>query len=325
VTLSPSGSVDSVLHKATGRKTLAGPGNRLELYDDDPVMFDAWDIDPYTLHTGHDAAPADSHDVRSTPLRAEVTFERRIGERSRLTQVVRLDAGSERLEFHATVDWHESHTLLKARFPLAVRAPTATYETAFGYAERPTHYSSSFDRARYEVPGHRFADLSEHGFGAALLTDSKYGYSCYDGVLSISLLRSPKSPDPEADMGVHEFAYALVPHAGDWRDAGVLAQATAFNAPLVRTAFDVDGSFATVDGGLVVDTIKRAEDSDAIVLRLYEPYGGRGIARVRLATPFSVARRTNLLEDDGEELAVMDNGEIVVPFRPREIVTVKLS
>jgi len=324
VTLSPSGSVESVLHKASGRETLAFPGNHLELYDDDPVMFDAWDIDPYTLHTGRDGPPAESYDVRSKPLRAEVTFERRLGESSRLTQVVRLDAGSERLEFHTTVDWHESHTLLKARFPLAVRARNATYETAFGYAERPTHYSTSFDRARYEVPGHRFADLSEHGFGAALLTDSKYGYSCHDGVLSISLLRSPKSPDPEADMGAHEFAYALVPHAGDWRDAGVLAQAVAFNAPLRRTRFAPEGSFATVDGGLVLDTIKRAEDSDAIVLRLYEPYGGRGVARVRLAVPFSAARRTNLLEDDGEKLEVAA-GEIVLPFRPREVVTVKVA
>jgi alpha-mannosidase len=323
-TLSPAGSVESVLHKPTGRETLVFAGNRLELYDDDPVMFDAWDIDPYTLHTGRDAPPAESYDVRATSLRAEVTFERRLGESSRLTQIVRLDAGSERLEFHTTVDWHESHTLLKARFPLAVRARNATYETAFGYAERPTHYSTSFDRARYEVPGHRFADLSEHGFGAALLTDSKYGYSCYDGVLSISLLRSPKSPDPEADMGVHEFAYALVPHAGDWREAGVLAHAATFNAPLRRTRLELEGSFATVDGGLVLDTIKLAEDSDAIVLRLYEPYGGRGVARVRLAVPVAGARRTNLLEDDGDALEVSD-GEIVVPFRPREVVTVKVS
>src|SRR5205085_8399262 len=255
-----------------------------------------------TLHTGRDAAPAESYDVRSTPLRVEVAFKRQNGQTRRLQQVVRLDAGSERVEFHTNVDWRETHTLLKAQFPLAVRARNATYEMAFGYAERPTHYSTSFDRARYEVPGHRFADLSEHGFGASLLTDSKYGYSCHDGVLAVSLLRSPKSPDPEADMGVHEFAYALVPHAGGWRDAGILAQAAAFNAPLRRTSFALEGSFATVDGGLVLDTVKRAEDSDAIVLRLYEPYGGRGTARVRLAVPFARAHRATLLEEIGDAL-----------------------
>jgi alpha-mannosidase len=325
VTLSPDGSVESVFHKASGRETLAAPGNRLELYDDDPVAFDAWDIDPYTLNTRRDAAPAESYEVLTeTPLRAEIAFERPLGAASRMRQVVRLDAASGRVEFHTTVDWHESHTLLKVGFPLAARSPNATYEMPFGYAERPTHYSTSFDRARYEVPGHRFADLSEHGFGAAVLTDSKYGYSCYGGELRVSLLRSPKSPDPEADMGRHEFAYALVPHYGDWREAGIVREGALFNAPLRWTTLAFEGSFASVDGELVLDSVKRAEDSEAIVLRLYEPHGGRGVARVRLGVPFAAARRASLLEDDAEPLEI-ENGEIVVPFRPHEIVTVKVS
>jgi alpha-mannosidase len=326
VELAEDGSVASVVHKASGRETLAWPGNRLELYDDDPNDFDAWDIDPYTLQTRRDAPPAESCEVvTATPLRAEVAFERRLGEGSRLRQVVRLDAGAQRVEFHTTVDWHESHTLLKACFPLAVRAPSATYEMPFGYAERPTHYSSSFDRARYEVPGHRFADLSEHGFGAAVLTDSKYGYSCYGGELRISLLRSPKSPDPQADMGRHELAYALFPHAGGWRDGGVLREAVLFNAPLVWTDAGFDGSFATVEGGLVLDGVKRAEDSDALVLRLYEPYGARGVARVRLSHGWTTARRTNLLENGGGEPLATEDGAIVVPFRPREVITVMVE
>jgi alpha-mannosidase len=242
-----------------------------------------------------------------------------------MRQTVRLDAGSERLEFRSEVDWHESHRLLKTCFPLAVRARNATYETPFGFTERPTHYSTSFDRARYEVPGHRFADLSEHGFGVALLSESKYGWSCYGGNLRLTLLRAPKSPDPEADMGRHEFSYALLPHAGGWREANVLGQAAAFNAPLRRTQWPHgETSFAAADGGLVLDTIKRAEDSDALVLRLYEPYGARGIARVRLDRPFGRARRANLLEDDLDELEV-DGREIVVPFRPHEVVTVTVS
>jgi alpha-mannosidase len=325
VTLSPSGMVESVFHKETRRESLAAPGNRFELYDDLPNDFDAWDIDPYTLRTRRDAQPAETHEiVTATPLRAEIAFERPLGETSRVRQVVRLDAGSDRVEFHTTADWHESHQLFKVSFPLAVRARNATYEMPFGFAERPTHYSSSFDRARYEVPGHRFADVSEHGFGVALLSDSKYGWSCYGSDLRLTLLRSSKSPDPEADMGRHEFAYALLPHAGGWREANVLAQATLFNAPLRRTEWSFEGSFAAVDGGLVLDTIKRAEDSDAVVLRLYEPYGGRGVAHVRLAHGFGRAVRTNLLEDEREELAV-DDGAIVVPFRPHEIVTVKVS
>jgi len=175
------------------------------------------------------------------------------------------------------------------------------------------------------VPGHRFADLSEHGFGAALLTDSKYGYSCFGNELRISLLRSPKSPDPEADMGQHEFAYAILPHAGGWREAGVLAEAVRFNAPLRWTdRLPREGSFASVDDpNLVLDTIKRAEDSDALVLRLYEAHGGRGTARLRLGVPFSAARLANALEDDGE-LLELDDGAIVLPYRPHAIITVKV-
>jgi alpha-mannosidase len=322
VELGEDGSVVSVLHKPTGREVLREPGNRLELYDDDPVDFDAWDIDPYTLGTRRDAAPATSWEVvTDTLLRCEIAFERSVGDASTMRQVVRLDACSQRLEFHTAVDWHESHTLLKACYPLDVRAPYATYEMPFGYAERPTHYSTSFDRAKYEVPGHRFADLSEHGFGAAVLTDSKYGYSCYGGDLRVSLLRSPKSPDPEADMGRHEFAYALYPHADGWRGGGVLREAALFNAPLRGAADGPEQPFARVEGDLILDTIKRAEDSDDVVLRLYEPYGGRGAARIRIDAKH--ARRTNLLEEDGDELTVED-GAIVVPFRPREVITIKV-
>ena len=322
--LAEDGSLLSLVDKASGRETLAAPGNRLELYDDLPNDFDAWDVDPFHLETRRDAPPASSWEVVSaSALRGEIAFERPLGESSRARQVVRLDAGSRRLEFRTEVDWHESHVLLKACFPLAVRAPSATYEMPFGYAERPTHFSTSRDRAQYEVPGHRFADLSEHGFGSALLTDSKYGYSCHGSELRVSLLRSSKSPDPEADMGRHVFAYALLPHAGGWREAGVLAEAMRFNAPL-RWAAAGSGSFASVDSGLVLDTVKRAEDSDALVLRLYEPHGGRGVARVRLAAPAARAVRANVLEDDGDELAVED-GAVVVPFRPHELVTVKVS
>jgi alpha-mannosidase len=249
---------------------------------------------------------------------------RPLGEASSLVQTVRLDAESRRLEFRTTVDWQESHTLLKVCFPLDVRAPNATYEMPFGYAERPTHYSTSWDRARYEVPGHRWADISEHGYGVALLSDSKYGWSCYGHELRLSLLRSTKSPDPEADMGRHEFAYALSPHAGGWREAGIVAEAARFNAPMRLTASPPVDWLATVDDpNLVLDTVKRAEDSDALVLRLYEAHGARGTARVRLGVPFSSAHRANALEDDGEPLDVEGN-EIAITYRPHELVTVKV-
>ncbi|HZS23559.1 MAG TPA: glycoside hydrolase family 38 C-terminal domain-containing protein [Gaiellaceae bacterium] len=309
-TFGEDGRLLSLVDRTSGREALAAPGNRFELYDDDPVAFDAWDIDPYTLATGRDAPPLE----HAGGLRFE---------RDGFALQVQLDPGSRLLAFRAAIDWRESHTLLKVCFPLAVRARTATYEMPFGYAERPTHRSTARDAAQYEVPGHRFADLSEHGFGVALLNDCKYGHSCLANELRLSLLRSPKSPDPEADMGRHELRYALFPHAGGWREAGVVAQAARFNAPLRRTA-GVESFARCDDANLVLDTIKRAEDSDALVLRLYEAHGGRGSARVRVAAPFERALRTNALEDGGEALAVED-GSIVVPYRPHEIVTVLLA
>jgi alpha-mannosidase len=311
------GTVTSLLHLATGREALSGPANRLELYEDLPVEWDAWDVDPVHLQTREDLPPADgAAALREHPLRAEVVFER-----GWITQTIRLDAGARRLEIHSEVDWQFDHRFLKVAFPLAVHAPEATYEVAFGAVRRPTHYSTRADLARYEVPGHRWADLSEHGFGVAVLTDSKYGYSAFGDTLRVSLLRAPRLPDPEADRGRHTFAYALLPHAGSWQDGGVVAEAAAFNAP-VRWGALKPGSHASVDGGLVLDTVKRAEDSGALVLRLYEPHGGRGVARVRIAG--TTARRANLLEEPGEALAFRD-GAIAVPFRPWEIVTVLVS
>ena len=199
-----------------------------------------------------------------------------------------------------------------------MHATEATYEVAFGAVRRPTHYSSRADLARYEVPGHRWADLSEHGFGVAVLTDSKYGYSAFGDTLRISLLRAPRSPDPEADRGLHTFAYALLPHAGDLAGRAAWSRRrSAFNSP-IRFGALAPGSLASVDGGLVLDTVKRAEDSDALVLRLYEPHGGRGVCRVRV--PGTSARRSNLLEQPGEPLTISD-GAVVLPFRPWEIIT----
>ena len=317
------GTVDSLVHVATGRDALAAPANRLELYEDRPVAWEAWDIDPAHLDTRRDVAPAGGiAQATSDPLRAEVLFERAVGARSRLRQRIRLDADARRLAVHTTADWHEDHRLLKVAFPLAVRAPDATYETAFGAARRPTHFSNRHDLARYEVPGHRWADLSEHGFGVAVLTDSKYGYSADGDTLRVSLLRAPKQPDPHADMGAHAFAYALVPHAGTWQDAGIVAEARAFSTPLLWAAIGGGPPWAEVGEapGLVLDTVKLAEDSDALVLRLYEAHGGRGRARVRLGLPFAAARRSNLLEDDLGP-AETDGDAIVVDFRPWQIVT----
>src|SRR4051794_23162736 len=311
--LGRDGLLHSLTERATGRQVLARPGNVMQLYDDRPTAHEAWDVDPFHLETVRNAPPATSCAVSArSDLRCEVTVERPVGTASTMRQTVRLDAGSPRLEFHCEVDWHEARTMLKVLFPVGVHAERATYQMQFGHTERPTHFSTSHDLARYEVPGHRFADLSEHGFGVALLTDCKYGYSTYGGDMRISLLRSTQMPDPAADIGHHRFAYAVLPHAGGWREAGVVAEAARFETPVrwARGHLEAGSWFAIDDPNLVLDTVKRAEDSDGLVLRLYEAHGARGRGRIRVGLPCTRAACANLLEGEaGEELAV-SGGEI---------------
>ena len=313
------GRLLSLLHG--GREALSAPANVLELSSDRPVAYDAWEVEPYTDDTRRPLPGAHARHVHAeAPERVELAFEHRIGERSTLRQIVRLDAGARRLEFRARIEWRERHALLQVAFPLAVRSPRATYEMQFGVAERPTHANTQADAAQFEVPAHRFGDLSEHGFGVALLTPDTHGMSCHGSTLRISLLRAPTDPDPEADQGRHEIAYALLPHRGGWQEAGVVAEARGFAEPLLWGAGT--GSFAEVDDpALVLDTIKRAEDSDALILRLYEAHGSRGTAHVRVRLPFSRACRTDLLEGEGDELPLRD-GAIEVAYRPWELITI---
>ena len=240
-----------------------------------------------------------------------------------------LDAGSRVLRFECEVDWQEEHKLLKVAFPVAVHSTRATYEIQFGHVERTTHTNTSWDQARFEVCGHRWADLGEAGYGVALLNDCKYGYDIRGSVMRLSLLRAPTHPDPNADRGEHRFTYALMPHPGDFREAGVIAAAEDLNAPLrmVRGAANAGRgrSLIEVDSPqVVVEAIKRAEDSDATVVRLYEAWGGRTKARLRTTLPATRAFLCDLLERNLEEVAVRD-GTVELDLAPFKIMTLKLE
>lgn len=328
-TVDAGGNVTSLVEKSTGREALASPGNQLLLYVDRPVEHDAWDVDPFHMEQERPCPPAESAKViEQNPLRVSIRFERAIGKKSRMTQVVRLSANSRHLRFDNEVDWREDHALLKVAFPANVRADNATYEMQFGSVERPTHFNTPYDLARYEVPGHKWSDLSEYGFGVTLLSESKYGFSTYGNVMRMSLLRSPKSPDPVADMGKHRFSYAIMPHANGWREAGVVAEAYKFNVPVLfggdRSA--APRSFASIDTpNLVIDTIKKAEESDATIVRLYECHGARGTARLTIDLPLKTATFCNLLEEDQPGRPAVRGGAIEVPYAPYKIISIKVS
>ena len=302
VVLDEHGRLASFLDKRAGREVLAGPGNQVWAYVDKPRQWDAWDIDADYALDGEELLEAESIEVLERgPHRVAVRIRRRF-RGSSLTQDVRLWANSPRLDFRTTIDWHDRRWLLKARFPLAVRADHATFETAFGVIRRPTHRNTTWEAARFEVAGHRFADLSEPGFGAALLNDGRYGHHAIDNELGLSLLRSPIYPDPLADEGSQVITYSLYPHLGGWHEGGVLAEAEDLNAPLLATrcAAPEPRTWKAVELGglgLGLGALKAAEDGEGLVLRLYEPQGARGAATVTLPSGWRLASELNLLED----------------------------
>ncbi|HEX7541884.1 MAG TPA: alpha-mannosidase, partial [Anaerolineales bacterium] len=330
-TFTPRGGLVSLFDKRAGRESIE-PGteaNHFVLFDDDPTNWDAWDVDVFHLEKRSEVGGAQSvRVVEHGPLRAAVEFEITLSPVSTLKQTVTLSAISPRLDFANEVEWHEAHKFLKVEFPLAVRAVNATYEVQFGHLQRPTHFNTSWDMARFEVCGHKWADLSETGFGVSLINDSKYGHAAHGNVLRLSLLRSPKMPDPNADMGHHAFRFALLPHAGTFQDAGVVAEAFRFNVPLLVSATQAapaEVSFFNVDNpAVVIDTVKKAEDSDAIIVRMYEAHGSRGKVTLTSSLPVKAAARVNLLEEEDEPLA-WSNGSASFDVTPFKLVTIKLT
>jgi len=327
--LTAGGALKSLIHHATGRESLSGEGNRIVLFEDRPTAYEAWDVDPFALETARDAPDAHTHEVVARgPLRAEVRFERRLGAASAMTQTVRLDAASDHLEFDTHLDWRERRTWLKAVFPVAVRAMTATYETAFGAVERPTHDNTDADLARYEVPAHRWTDLAEPGFGVSLLSDARYGFSVHRGQMALSLARGPMSPDRGADIGEHRFRYGLFPHAGDWRAAGTVGRAACFNRPILWMRGEVAPVLRTsvvqaTPEAAIIDTIKPAEDGQGWVVRLYESGGGRTSARLVFGPKVTKAWLSNTLEDRLSPIAISKSA-CQIPLRGFQIVTIRL-
>jgi alpha-mannosidase len=332
---------DGALHRivdktAADRDILAGRGNQLWAYVDKPRTYDAWDIEENYAQEGEEVGGVASIEVIETgPLRGAVRV-RRVWRDSRIEQTYRLLTGSRRLDIATHIDWRERQVYLQARFPLNIHTHEATYETLYGVVRRPTHRNTSWDAARFEVSGHRFADLSEPGYGVALLTDAKYGYSAHGNTMTLSLLRGSLYPDPGADEGEHRFTYSLFPHPGDWTEGDVVNEAFALNSPLIAVPIaSVDasgtesGSFLDVDGlPLALGSLKRAEDGEGMILRLHEPHGARGTATLRFTRPLQRIERVNLLEEptEGPELAPGNDAMTVqIDVRPLEVVSLRLA
>ncbi|MFD9910791.1 alpha-mannosidase [Streptomyces sp. NPDC059063] len=333
VTVDADGLLASVRDLDHDREVLApgARGNLLQLHPDHPTRYDAWDLDRHYRHRHTDLTGAESVElVEDGPLRASVRVRRAFGDGSRVTQELRLAAGSRRIDVVTDVEWRESEKVLKAAFPLDVHAERSAAEIQFGHVHRPTHANTGWDAARFEICAHRWLRVAEAGYGVAVLNDSTYGHDVTraahaDGVgttVRLTLLRAPHSPDPDTDVGAHRFTYALLPGAavGD-----AVAEGLALNLPLRVAGAPEVAPLVRVDGaGVTVESVKLAEDrSGDVVVRVYESGGGRG--RGVLTTSFPVARAevTDLLERPLRPADVSGAG-LVLSLRPFQVLTLRL-
>ncbi|WP_030617230.1 alpha-mannosidase [Streptomyces sclerotialus] len=321
------------------RETLAPgrPGNLLQLHPDLPNFWDAWDLDAFYRHRVTDLTGAE--ELRLTadgPDAATVEVRRAFG-RSTVTQTLTLRAGAAVLDLTADVDWHEREKILKAAFPLDVKADRSAAETQFGHVHRPTHTNTSWEAAKFEICAHRWLQVEEPGWGTALVNDSTYGHDVTrdmraDGgqttTVRLSLLRAPRYPDPETDQGRHRLRYALVPGAGT---LDAVREGHRINLPerTVRGGRDVEPLVHVDNDAVVVEAVKLAEDRGGdLVVRLYEAAGGRAEATLTAGFPVTAAYATDLLERplaDAPPYTVADGGRVALALWPFQIRTLRLS
>jgi alpha-mannosidase len=335
-----TGCIDKILDVRSGFDWIQ-PGhcaNQFQFFKDAPTNYDAWNIDPGTL----DTAPSVIEKADSVELIDQKTEHPSIRikqhwQNSTFVQTIRLTF-PDQIDIENEIDWHESHVLLKTAFPLAASAPFATYEIPYGTIDRPTTRNNSWEKAQFEVEALRWADLSGPGpdgkiHGLSILNQNKYGYDAVGNVLRLTLLRSPKWPDAEADMGHHHFHYALYPHAGTWKDALTVRHGYEYNYPLtalVTTAhpgvLPPSHSFASVaPENVVLTAVKKAEDANGLIFRVYEWAGKETIAEFHVPPGATGATVTNLMETpEGKPLPV--TGDVVkAPIHPYEILTIRVD
>ena len=350
VELNAAGDITRIFDKRTQREVLPADAiaDQWLAFEDRPIAWDAWDIDIFYDDKVFLADPATSITMLETgPLRVMIEVTRRILN-SDYVQRISLTRHSAQLDFDTRIDWRERHILLKTAFPTDILSPVATHEIQWGNVERPTHRNTSWDWARFETCAQKWVDLSEGDYGVALLNDCKYGHDVQGNTIRLSLLRSPTAPDPEADQGMHHFKYSLLMHGSSTvlepkldldrvtSAFGIARHAYALNnpnliqrssgaAPRQLRAIVQDDSVQDDSDAqrVVIETVKRAEDGNGIIVRMYECKRSRGWVTLTAGFALKAACITNLLEETLETLEV-DGRSVSVFIKPFQIVTVRL-
>lgn len=347
------GCITSLVDRKNDREVISkgGKANQFVIFDDKPLYWQAWDVEVYHLDTRKELPSGETKIFEDKEHRVSVMTETKISEKSSVKTTLSLSAAFDGepsyVEVTSEVDWHETMKFLKVEFPVEVRNTEASYETQYGIVKRPTHYNTTWDMAKFEVCCHKFADLSENGYGVSILNDSKYGFATCGNLMRLSLLRSPKAPDAHADMGKHKIRWAILPHEGALGSATVRAgynfndrlkvlsapSSTEVRSLLASSSIKVDG-----DPSLVLDCVKRGEDDEdvsqgglpkrkgrSVICRFYDSLGGHSVGTVSSTWDVKKVFKTNVLEDDEEEVSLEKDGSFKIKLRPFEVATFRLQ
>ena len=329
LTLNEAGQIVRLYDKRVQRDVLTGNGNVLTAFEDNPTKYDAWEIEDYYRLKSYELDGNATVTPISDGTRAGFVIDRTYMH-SEIKQTLWLYSESSRIDFVTETDWHEHHQLLKAVFPLDVHAMSATFDVQYGHVTRPTHENTSWDKAKFETYAHKWVDVSENGYGVAMLNDGKYGHSVEGSKLSITLIKCASDPNPEADQGRQTFTYSLMPHLEDFRKGGVIEESYALNQPLYERKIaantgDLSESYSFVSANkpnAVITAVKKAENDDSLIVRFYDAYDCKSSVTLTVPKEYTRAYLCDLMENGLEELTVTD-GRITVPTSNLEIVTLK--
>lgn len=328
------GQIISFIHKDQNRELLKSGaiGNEIQAFEDKPMCFDNWDIDIYYKEKMWKIDDVQSIEVvEQGAVRSTLRIERKFLE-STIVQNIHVYNDIERVDFETVIDWKEKDVLVKTAFPVEVNTNKATYEIQYGNVTRPTHNNTSWEVAAFEVCGHKWADLSEGDFGVSLLNNCKYGHDIKDGNMRLTLLKSSCDPNPDADKEVHNLTYSIYSHNGDWKEGQTSQKAYELNTPFITTVEEAhkgelpsELSLAKLDkDNVMIEVIKKAEDSDDLIIRMYEFHNKRSNVTLEFFKDIKEIKECNLLERDLEELSPVGN-KVNFTIKPYEIKTFKFK
>ena len=305
--------------------------NQLCIFEDIPKAYDAWEITNYYTRKMWKINDISSVSFISDNTMGGVKITRHYLD-SYITQSIILYNNIDRIDFNTEIDWNEEHQLLKAFFPINVHAVEATYDIQFGNIKRPTHKNTSWDQAKFEVCAHKWADISDDGYGVSLINDCKYGHSASGSTLSLTLLKCATYPNSYADKGRHIFSYSICPHIGNFKKGETVKKAYLFNNPLMglsikkqKGTMPENFSFVKTNSkNIVIETVKKAEKTDDVVIRLYDAFDRSEKITLEFGIPIKKAVLCDLLENDVKTLDVKNNA-VIINVSNYEIITLKIS